>query len=178
MHEIVDAERSAVGGLVLFHAVEGNMERQGSGFKKITESYHAAHNYRSELEPQFYSDASSFQVTLYNLNYGLPIHETGLADEKQTSEREKTVLQNEKQAFESLLAGLTVSTPTKDHMLKLFRNFGFDTIFARADVMQVTGITATPATELMRKMKEAKLIVRAKGRGKYIFAMPTEGVKL
>lgn len=156
----------------------GYMERQGSGFKKITESYHAAHNYRSELEPQFYSDASSFQVTLYNLNYGLPIHETGLADEKQTSEREKTVLQNEKQAFESLLAGLTVSTPTKDHMLKLFRNFGFDTIFARADVMQVTGITATPATELMRKMKEAKLIVRAKGRGKYIFAMPTEGVKL
>ena len=156
----------------------GYMERQGSGFKKITESYHAAHNYRSELEPQFYSDASSFQVTLYNLNYGLPIHETGLADEKQTSEREKTVLQNEKQAFESLLAGLTVSTPTKDHMLKLFRNFGFDTIFARADVMQVTGITATPATELMRKMKDAKLIVRAKGRGKYIFAMPTEGVKL
>lgn len=156
----------------------GYMERQGSGFKKITESYHAAHNYRSELEPQFYSDASSFQVTLYNLNYGLPIHETGLADEKQTSEREKTVLQNEKQTFESLLAGLTVSTPTKDHMLKLFRNFGFDTIFARADVMQVTGITATPATELMRKMKEAKLIVRAKGRGKYIFAMPTEGVKL
>ncbi len=156
----------------------GYMERQGSGFKKITESYHAAHNYRSELAPQFYSDASSFQVTLYNLNYGLPIHETGLADEKQTSEREKTVLQNEKQAFESLLAGLTVSTPTKDHMLKLFRNFGFDTIFARADVMQVTGITATPATELMRKMKEAKLIVRAKGRGKYIFAMPTEGVKL
>ena len=156
----------------------GYMERQGSGFKKITESYHAAHNYRSELEPQFYSDASSFQVTLYNLNYGLPIHETGLADEKQTSEREKTVLQNEKQAFESLLAGLTVSTPTKDHMLKLFRNFGFDTIFARADVMQVTGITATPATELMRKMKETKLIVRAKGRGKYIFAMPTEGVKL
>ena len=156
----------------------GYMERQGSGFKKITESYHAAHNYHSELEPQFYSDASSFQVTLYNLNYGLPIHETGLADEKQTSEREKTVLQNEKQAFESLLAGLTVSTPTKDHMLKLFRNFGFDTIFARADVMQVTGITATPATELMRKMKEAKLIMRAKGRGKYIFAMPTEGVKL
>ena len=48
----------------------GYMERQGSGFKKITETYHAAHNYRDELEPKFYSDASSFQVTLYNLNYG------------------------------------------------------------------------------------------------------------
>lgn len=47
----------------------GYMERQGSGFKKITETYHAAHNYRSELEPKFYSDVTSFQVTLYNLNY-------------------------------------------------------------------------------------------------------------
>lgn len=42
----------------------GYMERQGSGFKKITDAYHAAHNYRPELEPKFYSDAASFQVTL------------------------------------------------------------------------------------------------------------------
>ena len=41
----------------------GYMERQGSGFKKITESYHAAHNYREELEPKFYSDVTSFKVT-------------------------------------------------------------------------------------------------------------------
>ena len=31
----------------------GYMERQGSGFKKITETYYAAHNYREELEPKF-----------------------------------------------------------------------------------------------------------------------------
>ena len=59
------------------------MERQGSGFKKITETYHTAHNYRDELEPKFYSDASSFQVTLYNLNYG-----TGSTASKVTIEGE------------------------------------------------------------------------------------------
>ena len=48
----------------------GYMERQGSGFKKITESYRTVYNYRDELEPKFYSDTSSFQATLYNLNYG------------------------------------------------------------------------------------------------------------
>lgn len=48
----------------------GYMERQGSGFKKITEAYHAAYNYRPELEPKFYSDGTSFQVTIFNLNYG------------------------------------------------------------------------------------------------------------
>lgn len=152
----------------------GYMERQGSGFKKITESYHAAHNYRDELEPKFYSDASSFQVTLYNLNYGLTPEKAGLVNEEQASIDEKTGLQEKKQAFESLLAGLGVSTPTRENMLKLFQYFGFDIAFARADVMRVIGITATPATELMRKMKGSKLIENAKGRGKYKFVKPQE----
>lgn len=152
----------------------GYMERQGSGFKKITESYRAAHNYRDDLEPKFYSNASSFQVTLYNLNYGQTTDKTGLADEKQAFNDGKTGLQDQKQAFESLLAGLGVSAPTRENMLKLFQHFGFDIPFARADVMQITGITATPATELMRKMKEAKLIESAKGRGKYKFIEPID----
>ena len=33
--------------------------------------YHNAVNYRPELEPKFYSDISSFIVTLYNLNYNV-----------------------------------------------------------------------------------------------------------
>lgn len=73
-----------------------------------------------------------------------------------------------------MLLGLGVSTPTKENILKLFQHFGFDTVFARADVMQITGITATPATELMRKMKNARLIESAKGRGKYVFVVPKE----
>ena len=152
----------------------GYMERQGSGFKKITEAYYAAHNYRAELEPKFYSDGTSFQVTLYNLNYGQTTGETGSTDEKQAFDSEKTGLQIKKQAFESLLADLGTSTPTKENILKLFQHFGFDTIFARADVMRVAGITATPATELMRKMKAANLIESAKGRGKYMFVEPKE----
>ena len=152
----------------------GYMERQGSGFKKITEAYYAAHNYRAELEPKFYSDGTSFQVTLYNLNYGQATGETGLADEKQAFNNEKTGLQDKKQALERLLTGLSANAPTKENILKLYMNFGVDTIFARADVMKVTGLTATPATELMRKMKEAKLIESAKGRGKYKFSEPQE----
>lgn len=74
-------------------------------------------------------------------------------------------LVNEEQAFESLLAGLGVSTPTRENIVKLFHPFGYDITFAKADIMQVIGITATSATELMRKMKEFKLIESAKGRG-------------
>lgn len=82
-------------------------------------AYRASHNYRNELEPKFYSDASSFQVTLYNSNYG------------QTTE--KAVVSDENQLFETLHLGLKVKTKTKETMVELYRQFGFDTAFARSD---------------------------------------------
>lgn len=150
------------------------MERRGSGFKKIKTDYRRAVNYSSEAEPMFRSTSTSFFVTLYNLNYSVPIEKAGLLNKKQAFDKEKTGLQEKKQVFEAVIAGLDVSAPTKEHIVKLFLYFGFDTVFARADIMKVTGLTATPATELMRKLKTKELIEHAKGRGKYKFAEPQE----
>jgi len=58
------------------------IERRGSGFKKIKEDYHNAVNYRPELEPKFYSDISSFIVTLYNLNYNVPVEKVSIDPKK------------------------------------------------------------------------------------------------
>lgn len=146
------------------------MERRGSGFRKIKADYRRAVNYRDEIEPLFRSTPTSFFVTLYNLNYSVPIEKTGLADKKQVFIDEKTDLQEKKQAFEVMVADLNVSAPTKENIMKMFQHFGFDTVFARADVMKVTGLTATPATELMRKLKNREMIERVKGRGKYRFS--------
>ncbi|MBS5605535.1 MAG: putative DNA binding domain-containing protein [Enterocloster asparagiformis] len=146
------------------------MERRGSGFRKIKADYRRAVNYRDEIEPLFRSTPTSFFVTLYNLNYSVPIEKTGLADKKQVFIDEKTDLQEKKQAFEVMVADLNVSAPTKENIMKMFQHFGFDTVFARADVMKVTGLTATPATELMRKLKNREMIERVKGRGKYKFS--------
>lgn len=71
-----------------------------------------------------------------------------------------------------LISNLNVSTPTKENIMKIYMRFDFDTVFARADVMNVTGLTATPATELMRKLKNNKLIESTKSRGKYKFVEP------
>ena len=146
------------------------MERRGSGFRKIKADYRRAVNYRDEIEPLFRSTPTSFFVTLHNLNYSVPIEKTGLADKKQVFIDEKTDLQEKKQAFEVMVADLNVSAPTKENIMKMFQHFGFDTVFARADVMKVTGLTATPATELMRKLKNREMIERVKGRGKYRFS--------
>lgn len=150
----------------------GYMERQGSGFKKITETYYAAHNYREELEPKFYSDAGSFQVTLYNLNYGQTIG----FNENQLFEEQKPVVSDENQLFESLLLSLKAKKATKEAMVTLYRQFGFDTAFARADIMRLTGVTSSPAGALIDKLKAAGLVepVTGQGKGKYQFVMPIE----
>lgn len=154
----------------------GYMERQGSGFKKITEAYHAAHNYRDELEPKFYSDASSFQVTLYNLNYGQTTEKAAVSVENQLFDEQKAVVSAENQLFETLLLGLKAKTNTKESMIKLYRQFGFDTPFARADIIKIIGVTSSPAGALINKLKSAGLIepVVGQGKGKYKFAMPKE----
>ena len=148
----------------------GYMERQGSGFKKITESYRAAHNYRDELEPKFYSDASSFQVTLYNLNYGTD--ENGaVGEEKVVLEQEKVAFEAKKAAFERSISELKLNKPTKDNILSLFESFGYDVPFSRADVIELCGLAPSSAGKMLSKIKEFDLIVPVteQGRGKYIF---------
>ena len=100
----------------------GYMERQGSGFKKITESYRAAHNYRDELEPKFYSDASSFQVTLYNPNYG-----TAATASKVTIEDENIAIDR-----------LNASQGTIAKAKAVFANMGVNGAFGRSDIAAIT----------------------------------------
>lgn len=47
----------------------GYMERSGSGLSKIREEYEHAALFEKKKEPQFYSNNTSFLVTLPNLNY-------------------------------------------------------------------------------------------------------------
>lgn len=125
-------------------------------------------NYRSEVEPLFRSTPSSCFVTLYNLNYNVPVdninilREESLHDKKQALGEQKTGL-HEMLFPNDFIDNLNVSTPTKENMKKIFSHFGYDTMFTRADVMMVTGLTATPASELMRKMRNNGLIISVMG---------------
>ena len=143
----------------------GYMERQGSGFKKITESYHAAHNYRDELEPKFYSDASSFQVTLYNLNYGTD-EKGAVGEENVALEQENVAFEAKKIAFERSISGLKINKPTKDKILSLFENFGYDVPFSRVDVIELCNLAPFSAGKMLKKIKELGLIVSAAEQGR------------
>ncbi len=159
------------------------MERRGSGFGKIKDDYRRAVNYRPELEPKFYSDTTSFWVILYNLNYHVAIDRIGtkkqslenektvVLKEKQLFQNEKTVVSKQKQLFERKVNELQVSTITKKKIMQLHEQFGNNIIFSRADIMRITGITSSPAGDLIKKMQSANLIefVSGYGKGKYRF---------
>lgn len=165
----------------------GYMERQGSGFKKITDAYSSAHNYKAELSPKFYSDISSFQVTLFNLNYGQAV-ETDDWDEKQAIAQPKTgdwskkqaIAQsqsgdlNDKQLFLENLTNLNFSQSTKNNIITLFETFGFEQFFGRTDIFKAIKLSPSPAGELIRKMRETNIIeaVQGHGKGKYQFVTP------
>jgi len=149
----------------------GYMERQGSGFKKITESYYAAHNYRDELEPKFYSDVSSFQVTLYNLNYGTVVNTTKVA-----IENENVAIAPDHLAIEVAIDGLNASQATIEKAKAVFASMGIDGVFGRSDIAAITNDSVTAAGNLITKLKNADLIeaVSGFGKGKYKFVMPKE----
>ena len=63
------------------------MEREGSGIKKMRDSYLDAPNFTQGKEPEFYSDRSQFVVTLPNMNYG--VIEEGVFSTVQDKEQDR-----------------------------------------------------------------------------------------
>lgn len=64
-----------------------------------------------------------------------------------------------------------VSNKTKQHIYNLCDKYGTEHFWGRAEVMELLKITASPASELIKKMLDMKLIVpiTGHGKGKYRF---------
>lgn len=54
---------------------------------------------------------------------------------------------------------------------KIYEKYGFEEIFGRGEVIDVLGITKSPASELLKKMMSAEMLepVKGMGKGKYKF---------
>ena len=151
----------------------GYMERQGSGFKKIMEAYRAAHNYRAELAPKFYSDSASFQVTLYNLNYGITA-KVAIEDENLAIAPNHVAIAPDHVAIEVAIGKLNVNQATIEKVRAVYESIGIDGVFGRSDIATITNDSVTAAGNLIAKLKKAGLIeaVRGYGKGKYQFVKP------
>ena len=88
--------------------------------------------------------------------------------QKQDIEEQKQDIESPKQDIEIPDA---FSNKTKQHIHILYAEFGNDKFFGRTEVMNMLEITASPASELIKKMLESELIchIKGKGKGKYLF---------
>ncbi len=156
------------------------MERRGSGFRKIKEDYRTAVNFRPELEPQFYSTPSTFIVTLYNLNYNVPLDELEIEEENLSIGEENLSIgeenlsigeEKDEIAFLNSVKSLKVKQPTRENILKVKKQVGFLQPFGRQVVMVETGLSAAAAGNIINILLNAGLIepVAGFGKGKYQF---------
>lgn len=155
------------------------MERRGSGFKKIKGDYRKEANYKENLEPKFYSDSNSFWVTLFNLNYDVPIEkdkEVAIENGKVAIGDEKVAIEKRKVAIEEIYskcvnAGL--SNIMINRITTLYELAGDNLIFGRKDIAEYLNFSYSNAGKIIVSMKKANIIVEVdgKGKGKYQFAV-------
>ncbi len=168
------------------------MERRGSGFKKIQTDYLRAVNYHPEIQPKFQSTPSSFFVTLYNLNYNIPIEKKSDSSQKVFVDSDKLSIDPAKLSIDpaklsidpaklsidpaklsidDAINRLSVKSNVKENSKKLFAFMRFDGIFGRSEIIEITSVSPTSAGALINILKGAELIepVRGHGKGKYKF---------
>ena len=95
------------------------------------------------------------------------IHISGMFS-KQYIDTPKQYIDTPKQYIEVSNA---VSKKTKQHIEELYRKYGYDQFWGRTEVMETLSITASPASTLIKRMLDMRLIypVKGKGKGKYLF---------
>lgn len=87
----------------------------------------------------------------------------------------KQDIEDEKQDIQSLKQDIRIpdelSNKTKQHIKDIFVEFGYERFFGRTEVMEILNITASPASALIKKMLDMKIIypMKGKGKGKYLF---------
>jgi predicted HTH transcriptional regulator len=141
-------------------------------------------------DPLFEEFGDGFKVTLFRKVSNAPEllqeknesyeEKTVGSKKKQLIEEEKAVVSDEKivdskkkQSFEQMMEQLKFSKPTENNIRILHERMGNQVSFGRKDVVQITGITSSPAGELLKKMKSSQLIedVKGQGKGKYKFTL-------
>ena len=90
-------------------------------------------------------------------------------------EKPKQDIELSKQDIESLKQDIDIpdfiTNKTKQHIQRLFEEFGYERFFGRTEVMNILQITASPTSTLIKKMLETGIIhpMKGKGKGKYLF---------
>nr|WP_322959152.1 ATP-binding protein [Mycoplasmopsis canis]WQQ12567.1 ATP-binding protein [Mycoplasmopsis canis] len=115
------------------------MERRGSGFEKILNSYKIQKNYTENLKPQFHSNESSFFIILKNLNY----------NSDTTTSSDKVAISSDKVAISS-------DNIQEQVILNWAKEYDY---FRSKDIEKLINVKSARARKILLKMVENNLLI-------------------
>ena len=91
------------------------------------------------------------------------------ADIEMQKANDESIKANIRKPLEKMIPGL--SDKTMDHILRIYEAYGTEDMFGRKDIMLLTGLKATRASEVIKLLISAEVIetVKGHGKGKYCF---------
>ena len=91
------------------------------------------------------------------------------ADIEMQKANDESIKANIRKPLEKMIPGL--SDKTMDHILRIYEAHGTEDMFGRKDIMLLTGLKATRASEVIKLLISAEVIetVKGHGKGKYRF---------
>ena len=95
------------------------------------------------------------------------------ADIEMQKANDWSIKTNIRKQFEKMIPGL--SDKTVDHILRIYEAYGTAEAFGRKDIMLLTGLKATRASEVIKLLISAEIIEAVKGHGKYCFIEELSG---
>ena len=128
----------------IFHRLQ-LMERSGSGIKEIMNDYKASVNITEDRLPTFFSDESDFNVTFWNLNYG--VEQISGGESNGESSGEVTEKSN----------GIINLNNTEKQIIKLI---GENSTITQKDLAVQIGLSEGGIRKAMTKLKKAGIIKR------------------
>lgn len=142
------------------------VKEYGEGVDRMCRELEAA----GQKKPEYYTNAFMLQTVIYN-------------SKNQTNEiinptihAENPTLQNEKLDFDvkkleigrlkSAIAKQRYFSRTNENLLKVYDSIETNQVFGAPEVKELLGCTTTASKDIMKKMRDMKVVVEVKGRGK------------
>lgn len=121
----------------------------------------------------FYTTVKNRKPDLENEKEAFDTKKANYEDQKANFNEKKRTKELKKVNLEKILSETKISNIMHNHIISIFDGLDDNQVFGRKEVMDITGCGKTQASEIMNVMKNSKVImeVKGKGRGKYIFKL-------
>ena len=137
------------------------MERRGSGMKKIIGEYKRYEDLENYHAPKFYSNASEFHATLWNLNYGTDVIKENQHVIKEAGDVVKDVI---KEVNDVVKAKGNVTKEFVKAQRQIYKLISQSPQINATQMSESMGISLRQVQRYLKQLSELNLIVREGGR--------------